>query len=148
MESRRPSGYCGANIVSFQSGIRYAGRSSSAATTSRPRGPRPMGAARSWLARSKTGFMDSPRTGLPALPLPLDDEVTLHLLVESRAEIRAVVGEDAGLVRLEGDGLGLPRVHDDVDVVVEQAEPVELAGRLLDVRHRDLDGVPQAGLDP
>src|SRR5512142_465754 len=77
----------------------------------------------------------------------LDDEVSLHLLVERRAEVRAVVAEDAGLVGLEGDDLGLARVDDDVDVVVEQAPAVQLVGRLLDVRERDLHRVSLVHLD-
>src|SRR5512139_3383221 len=65
----------------------------------------------------------------------LHDQIPLHLLVERRAEVRAVVREHAGFVRLEGERLRLSRVHDDVDVVVEQAEAVEHVGLLLDVGH-------------
>src|SRR5512143_4077148 len=105
-----------------------------AAMTTRIRGPRSTGAARKLVLRSKTGFM-------ALLRLRLHDQVALHLLVKRRAEVRAVVGEDARLVGLEGDHLRLARVADDVDVVVEEAPSVELVGRLLDVRDRHLHGV-------
>src|SRR5262245_11694904 len=47
------------------------------------------------------------------------DEVPLHLLVERRAEVRAVVREHALLLCRERHGLGLARIDDDIDVVVE-----------------------------
>ena len=64
----------------------------------------------------------------------LDDHVALHLLMERRAEVGAVVGEHAALLRRERDRLRFARIDHEVDVVVEQAEAVELVGRLLDVR--------------
>ena len=82
----------------------------------------------------------------PEVRLP-DDHVALHLLVESRAEVGAVVGVDALLLRFEGDRLRLPGVHNDVDVVVEEAEPVQLVGRLLDVGEGDRDLVPVLDLE-
>src|SRR5512141_2147916 len=128
---------------------------SSTATTRRPRGPRSSGSSRNRLLFSNTDFMlidpgmtaPRPSPGPPSLALALYDEVALHLLVERRAEVRAVVREDARLVGLERDGLRLPRIHDDVDVVVEEPEAVQLVRRLLDVRHDDLDRVALVYLD-
>src|SRR5512140_3607800 len=131
MSSRSPSPYCGANIVRFQSGNSHVGMTSSAATTTSTRGSGPTGLVRRPSRRSSSLLTTSPPR--PA-SLRLHDEIALHLLVERRAEVRAVVGEHARLVGLEGDGLRLAGVEHEVDVVVEQAEPVQLVRGLLDVR--------------
>src|SRR5512138_3047859 len=101
MSSERPFWYCGANIVRFQSGSKNVGRTSTAAASASARGAAPTGAVRRRWLLSRARF-----TGPPG-SLRLHDEVSLHLLVERGAEVRAVVGEDPRLVGLEGDRLRL-----------------------------------------
>src|SRR5512140_1983884 len=98
MSIRRPSGYCGANIVRFQSGSTSVTARRPPATTSSARGPKS-----SLASRCRFSVSSRLRIGPPRL-LPLHDQVALHLLVERRAEVRAVEGEDACLVGLERDG--------------------------------------------
>src|SRR5262245_45594268 len=121
MSSRSPPGYCGANIVMFQSGTRKAGIRRSAARRTRTRGPTSTPDSRNRVLRPIQA-LTAPSLLLrfaPPLPGSAHDHVALHLLVQGRAEVGAVEREDALLVGLEGDGLGLPGIDDDVDVVVE-----------------------------
>jgi hypothetical protein len=91
---------------------------------------------RRWLALHKTDFCPSnllipargphPRASrfAPRLfaaagtdELLPNQHVALHLLMERRTEIRAVVGKDARPIRGEGHVLGLTRINHQVDVV-------------------------------
>src|SRR6266542_5727193 len=69
--------------------------------------------------------------------LRLDQQVPLHLLVERRAEVGAVIRKDAGLVCDEFDSLHLTRINHNVEVVFTKSETVQFIGRLLDVGQVD-----------
>src|SRR5262249_21922420 len=71
---------------------------------------------------------------LPGIP---DDEVTLHLLVESGAEVGAIKWKHARLGELDGKGLGLTRIHHQVDVMFDQTKAVNHVAGLLDIGHMD-----------
>src|SRR6187399_2275028 len=115
MSSCSPCSYCGANIVRRHSGVKYASTTSPAARASITRGPVPTGSWKNRVLRARNCFMALPR---------FHRHVALHLLVECRAEVRAVVRIHA-LLRRERHHFRFARIDDEVDVVVEQAESVE-----------------------
>src|SRR5215475_11456984 len=90
--------------------------------------------------------------GLPLLRFgqrsaAFDQQITLHLLVQRRAEVGAVVREDSGFVGHELDGFGLARIDHHVDVVFAEAEAMQFIGRLFDVRDVNGHGVALIDLD-
>src|SRR5262245_2898770 len=103
MSSRKPCGYCGANIVRFHSGRKYTANMPAAAMTSIPRGRKPIGRCRNRVDRSVKLGMGVFQLGSDARRrrrtqrgraelTGFDDEVALHLLMQRRTEIGAVVG--------------------------------------------------------
>src|SRR5690606_35611607 len=71
-----------------------------------------------------------------------DAYVTLHLLVERGAEVRAVEGVDAWLGWVPGDRQRLPRLDEDVGVLhALHREAVRDVPVLLEVGHVPVDGV-------
>src|SRR5215467_4530408 len=115
MSSRSPCGYCGANIVRFQSGVKYATTMRAAATARSSRGQPPTGSCRNRAVRTRRAVI----ARLSSLS-GFDQHVALHLLMQRRAEMRAVVREDALMRGRERHGLCLARIHLQVDVVVDQ----------------------------
>src|SRR5581483_7315359 len=67
-------------------------------------------------------------TGFP------NDEISLHFLMQGRAEIRAVKRKHSGLGQFDVERFRFTRVHDHVDIVFDQAKPVNHIPRLLDIR--------------
>src|SRR5579864_1888558 len=98
MRSPSPSGYCGATRSTRQSGRTYAAANSSAATATRTRDDRSMTASRRRGGRvtpSRPARLFRRVVGeLRARSARGDPDVPLHLLVERRAEVGAVEGEE------------------------------------------------------
>src|SRR5262245_5334253 len=95
------------------------------------------------LLRSRSSYRVS---SLPLLRLgqrsaALDQQITLHLLVQRRAEVGAVVREDSGFVGHELYRLGLARIDHHVDVVFAEAEAMQFIGRLFYIRDVNGHGV-------
>ena len=68
--------------------------------------------------------------------------------MQRRAEVRAVKREDSGLRQLDVHGLGLTRIHHQVDIVFDQSEPVNHVAGLLDVRDMNRKIIPDLRVDP
>src|SRR5262245_28178354 len=77
----------------------------------------------------------------------LDEEVPGHLEMERRAELGAVVGVGTGPVGDELEGVRLPRLEAQVDVVPRQREPVRRVLRPLQARQPPRHAVPALELD-
>src|SRR6185436_17851115 len=103
--------------------MRHKGRKAPATSATIPSSTTPREASDS--GRSRNRFDERSMACMAKAPDPLwlDGEIALHLLMQRRAEVRAVERVDAGLVRLEPDRLGLARVDHDVHVVLGDAEP-------------------------
>src|SRR5262245_8739776 len=102
MRSPSPSGYCGASSSMRHSGRTYAAASRSVATSTISRERRSM--------RSIVGH-------LRLRPARRHPDVTLHLLVQRRAEVGAVEGEDAGPFGQPQDRARLAGHHEQLGVV-------------------------------
>src|SRR6266536_6631397 len=61
-------------------------------------------------------------------------QISLHFLMQRRAEVCAIERKHAGLVQLDVEGFRFARVHHHVDIVFDQPESVNHVACLLDVR--------------
>src|SRR5262249_2515053 len=100
--------------------------------------------AHSFSSASSASACAKVRRSLPWFP---NYEISLHFLVQCRAEVGAVKRKHSGLVQFDVKRFCFARVHHHIDVVLDQSEPVNHVAGLLDVGHGDSELVTYLSVD-